>query len=197
MKLHIGPGRLSFPKLFKPNEKEFGGKYACTLLLPPEYDLTPLKEALKQAAIEKFGPDQDKWPKGMKGPKTVIRPCEEKSHLSGYLPGWHFVSASSADMPGVVDGALREITDEKEAYAGRWAIMSVNSYGYDNVSKGVTFGLQNVQLRQDDDGFSSRVAARNEFEEFYEDMRSEAGDDFRTAVPGATNGGAGASGWDD
>jgi hypothetical protein len=194
MKIKIGPGRLSFPKIFTPNEKEFGGKYGVTLLLPPTFDLNPLKEALKQAAIEKFGPDQAKWPKGMRGPKQVIRPCEDKGHLAGYLPGWHFITASSADMPGVVDGQLREVTDAKEAYAGRWAIISVNTYGYDNVSKGVALGLQNIQLRQDDDGFSSRVAARNEFEEYYSEM-DEAGSDFKDNTQSQGNSGGGD--WDE
>ena len=100
-------------------------------------------------------------------------------------------------MPGVVDGQLRDVTDERDAYAGRWAIISVNTYGYDNVSKGVALGLQNVQLRQDDDGFSSRVNAKNEFEAYYEDMRSgEAGDDFRDHVSDS-GGASGSSGWDD
>lgn len=195
MKLHIGPGRLSFPKLFKPNAAEFGGKYGTTLLLPPSYDFSSLKAALKAAAVEKFGPDPAKWPKNMRGPKDVIRPCSEKSHLAGYLDGWHFVTASSADMPGVVDGQLDEVSDEREAYAGRWAIISVNTYGYDNVSKGVALGLQNVQLRQNDDGFSSRVNAKNEFEAYYEEMRdADNGDDFKNA---ANEGAGGGDGWDD
>jgi hypothetical protein len=193
MKIKIGPGRLSFPKIFTPNAAEFGGKYATTLLLPPTFDLNPLKEALKQAAIEKFGADQAKWPKGMRGPKSVIRPCEEKGHLAGYLPGWHFISAASADMPGVVDGQLRDVTDPKEAYAGRWAIISVNTYGYDNVSKGVALGLQNIQLRQDDDGFSSRVAARNEFEEYYESMGGTESD-FKDNTK--SEGGSAGGDWD-
>jgi hypothetical protein len=194
MKIHIGPGRLSFPKLFTPNSAEYGGKYATALLLPPTYDFTSLKAALKAAAIEKWGPDPDKWPRGMRGPKDVIKPCEEKSHLAGYLPGWHFITAASKDIPGVVDGQLDEVEDERKAYAGRWAILSVNTYAYDNVSKGVALGLQNVQLRQDDDGFSSRVQAKNEFEAYYEDMKdTPAGDDFRDNV----GGGKAADGWDD
>lgn len=197
-KFIIGPGRLSFPKIFVPNDAAFGGKYACTLLLPPTYDFSSLKAALKQAAINKFGPDMAKWPRGLRGPNDVIRKCEEKSHLAGYEPGWFFVSASSADMPGVVDAALNKVSDPKEAYAGRWASMSVNVFAFSNVKHGVSLGLQNVQLRKHDDSFSGRLRAEDEFEEQVEDMeefdRSSAG----TSVPSVTSTQtSAASGWDD
>lgn len=196
-KLILGPGKLSFPKLFVPNDKEFGGKYATTLLLPPDYDFGPLKAALLQVAIGKFGPDKAKWPRSMRGPKDVIRPCEEKSALAGYLPGWHFITAASVDMPGVVDSALAKVTDPREAYPGRWAMMSVNAYAYSNVQHGVSLGLQNVQLRKHDDPFSSRVRAEDEFEEMHEDMAEADRAADSNAEATTTSGGGGGEGWDD
>lgn len=196
-KFILGPGRLSFPKLFKPNDAEYGGKYAATILLPPEYDFAPLKKAMFDVAVAKFGPDRSKWPRNMRGPNDVIRPCEEKSNMDGYLPGWHFLTASSKDMPGIVDAMLKPVTDEREAYPGRWIMMSVNVYGYSNVTHGVSLGLQNVQLRKHDDSFSSRVRAEDEFEAAYEEMHgsdsSGVGDDFGGNV---SSGGA-SGGWDD
>lgn len=196
-KFILGPGRLSFPKLFVPNDKEYGGKYANTLLLPPDYDFGPLKAAMLQVAIAKFGPDKSKWPRNMRGPSDVIRKCEEKSNLAGYLPGWHFVTAASADMPGIVDSALAKVTDPREAYPGRWAMMSVNVYAYSNVTHGVSLGLQNVQLRKHDDPFSSRARAEDEFEEMHEDMQDfdrssqGGGSDFQQQSGGDSGG------WDD
>lgn len=200
-KFILGPGRLSFPKLFVPNDKEFGGKYANTLLLPPDYDFGPLKQAMLQVAIAKFGADKSKWPRNMRGPNDVIRKCEEKSGLAGYLPGWHFVTAASADMPGIVDSALAKVTDPREAYPGRWAMMSVNVYAYSNVTHGVSLGLQNVQLRKHDDPFSSRARAEDEFEEMHEDMQDadrsyQGGDDFQQSSGGSSSGGT-SGGWDD
>jgi hypothetical protein len=197
-KFIIGPGKLSFPKLFVPNDKEFGGKYANTLLLPPDYDFGPLKKAMLDVAIAKFGADKTKWPRNMRGPKEVIRPCEEKGHLTGYLPGWHFITASSADQPGIVDSLLAKVTDQREAYPGRWAMMSVNVYAYSNVTHGVSLGLQNVQLRKHDDPFSSRQRAEDEFEEMMDDVgefdRQSSGDsDFK----GQTSEGGDEGGWDD
>jgi len=195
MKIILGPGRLSFPKVFKPNDAQYGGKYSCTLLLPPTYDFGPLKEAMEKVAIEKWGADKSKWPKGLRGPKQVIRPCEEKAHLTGYQPGWFFVTASSQDKPGIVNGALEDVTDEREVYAGRWALMSVNVYAYENVTKGVGLGLQNIQVRRHDDAFSSRTPARNEFEEYYDDMQGGSGGSGGAASDfGGSDGG---DGWDD
>lgn len=181
-KLIIGPGRLSFPKIFEPNSKEYGGKYQATLLLPPGYDFGPLKKIMLDVAIAKFGPDKAKWPRGLRGPSDVIRDCAEKSNMAGYDPGWHFVSAASSDQPGVVDGALTKTTDPRDAYPGRWAKMSVNVFAYSNVKHGVSLGLQNVQLLAHDDPFSSQQRPEDEFEAMYEEMddadRSSSGDDF-------------------
>ena len=188
-KFILGPGKLSFPKIFTPNDAEYGGKYSATLLLPPEYDFGPLKKAMLDVAVAKFGPDRQKWPRNLRGPAQTIRPCEEKSHLTGYLPGWHFVSAASKDQPGIIDGALQKVADPREAYPGRWAMMSVNVYAYSNVTHGVSLGLQNVQLRQHDDPFSSRQRAEDEFEQMLEDMGGA--DNFGGGqVEGGNGGGA-------
>jgi len=193
-KLIIGPGRLSFPHLFEPNAREYGGKYQCTLLLPPDYDFGPLKTALLEAATAKFGPDKSNWPRGMRGPSDIIRKCEEKANLAGYLPGWHFVAASSQDQPGVVDAALAPVTNAREAYPGRWAKMSVNVFAFSNVKHGVSLGLQNVQLTKHDDAFSGRARPEDEFEEMLEDME-DAGD-YDTSTSSSTQT-QDAGGWDD
>lgn len=175
-KLLIGPGRLSFPKLFEPNSEEFGGKYGCTILLPPDYDFGPLKEALKEAAEEQWGTDRKKWPKLKTTPATVIKKAEEKD-LAGYEPGWHFINLSAKDRPGIVDGNLDDVTDPSQAYAGRWVMCSVNAFAWDNkFGKGVSLGLNNVQLRKHDDPFSGKGPAKNDFEEYAEELDSSGAD---------------------
>lgn len=191
-KFILGPGRLSFPKIFTPNSKEYGGKYQATLLLPPDYDFGPLKKLMLNVAIAKFGADKSKWPRGMRGPSDIIRDCAEKSNLSGYEPGWHFVSAASPDMPGVVDATLAKVTDPRDAYPGRWAKMSVNVFAYSNVKHGVSLGLQNIQLLKHDDAFSSRQRPEDEFEAMYEDM-----DDAQTDNRSSSSETADSDGWDE
>ena len=180
-KLLIGPGRLSFPKLFEPNSEEYGGKYGCTILLPPGYDFQPIRDALEAAAVEQWGEDKKKWPKMRTTPATIIKKAEEKE-LAGYEPGWFFINVSAKDRPGVVNGSLEDVTDPTEAYAGRWCMLSVNAYAWDNkFGKGVSLGLNNVQLRKHDDPFSGKGPAKNDFEEFAEELdkpQSSAAEEF-------------------
>lgn len=183
-KLVIGPGRLSFPALFQPQRAEFGGKYAVTLLLPPDYDTKPLVKAMEEAAVEKWGADKSKWPKPFWGPKQVIRDCSEKAGLAGYEAGWKFIGLKSKTQPGVVNASLEKVTDEKEAYAGRWIRVTAKAYAYDTVTKGVGLGLQNVQLLKHDAAFSGAGRPQDDFDAMAEDL-------------GAAPAMAGGSDWDD
>ena len=171
-RVRIGKGRLSFPHVFEPQETEYGLRYSVTLLLPPDTDLQPIRDALLAAAEEEWGPDPKKWPARMRGPDDVIRPCSEKS-LAGYEPGWHFVAAASKQQPGVVDGLRQTVTDPVAVYAGRWANISCNAFAYSNKSTGVSLGLNNVQLLQHDDAFG-RTSARQDFDDVVDEL--EAGE---------------------
>lgn len=170
--LIIGPGRLSFPALFQPMSADMGGKYGMTLLLPPDYDTKPLVSALDEAAVKKWGEDKSKWPKKMNGPKQVIRDAVEKAHLAGYEAGWKFIALKSQTKPNVVGPDLSDILDASEAYAGRWVRVSARAYAYDNVLKGVGFGLQNVQLLKHDDKFGGSGPAKNDFDPIAEEVGS-------------------------
>ena len=177
-KLTIGPGRLSFPAIFEPNSADMGGKYALTILLPPDYDCKPLFAALEAAATEKWGADKAKWPKNMNGPKSVIRDAGEKSHLAGYEPGWKFIALKSKAQPGIVGPLREQITDPKEAYAGRWVRVTARAFAYDNVLKGVGFGLQNVQLLKHDSAFSGAGRAQDDFDDFAEELGAGKSSDW-------------------
>lgn len=172
-KLIIGPGRLSFPALFEPARNQDGSpgdKYQLTILLPPDYDTAPLVKALADAAVEKWGADKSKWPKGLRGPKEVIRDAADKSHLAGYADGWKFISLKSKNKPGIVDAMKADVTDPREVYAGRWARVSARAYAYDNVLKGVGFALGNVQLLQHDAPFSGGGRAQDDFDAVAESL---------------------------
>jgi hypothetical protein len=186
-------GRMSFPQLFKPGLEEFGSKYGVIMLLPPDYDLSAVKQALKEAAVEKWGPDSSKWPKLKHNPATIIRPASEKGHLQGYEDGWHFVGLNSKQRPGVVDENLEPVTDPGEVYGGRWAVCSVNAFAWQNkFGAGVSLGLNNVKLDKHDDSFSGRPSAKNDFEEFAQELPAAA------AVKPAAGASSNASGgWDE
>jgi hypothetical protein len=172
-KLIIGPGRLSFVNLFTPKTNDQGKLvYTTALLLPPGYDTDEVTDALIGAAKAKWGENRAKWPTLKRPPEAVIRPCEESDWYKGF-PGWKFLNLSSNTAPGVVDAVKAVVHDEKQAYAGRWARISANPFAYDGKGgKGVSLGLNNVQLMRHDQPLSGKPRAEDEFDEVAEEMET-------------------------
>jgi hypothetical protein len=176
--LIVGPGRLSYPHLLQSRENDRGEqRYSTTLLLPPDTDLGPLKAALKAAAVAKFGPDPAKWPRVMRRPEDVITPATDSNSYGPEFEGWSKINCSSASPPDIINAMLEKITAPADVYPGRWARISVNAYGYDNKTKGVTLGLNNVQVLRHDDALAGRRRAVDEFDAIAEDMGGGGGED--------------------
>lgn len=168
-KIIVGAGRLSFVNLFTPKKNDQGKDvYSTALLLPPDYDLGPLKAALHAAAVEKWGENRAKWPQLKRPPEKVIRPAEESQWYVGF-PGWHFINATTQTSPGVVNASREDVHDPAQAYAGRWARLSLNAFAYDKNGRGVTLGLNNVQLTKHDEPLSGRTRAADDFDEYVDD----------------------------
>lgn len=152
--------RLSFPNLFTArtppgSDKE---KYSVSMLIPPDADVALLKKAAAACAREKWG---DKLPAKMKTPFLDAGDYE----YEGYVAGWLLVRASSIQKPGIVRADGSTVTDESEVYPGRWACVSLRPFVYDtNGNRGVSFGLQNVQLLDHDEAIGGRAKAEDEFE---------------------------------
>lgn len=184
----IGEGRLSFVFAFTKAKDENGKetKYETTLLLPPGYNVQPIKDMLWQAWHLRWGKDQSKWPVGktVRTPDDVIRDCRERSKYAGYEAGWHFISARSDYMPLVRDRTRAKVMDEgalkfprlteadaDQVYPGRWAHISANAYTFVNKTTGVTLGLEGILLGRHGDrlaGGGSR--ADKNFDDVAEEM---------------------------
>jgi hypothetical protein len=147
-------GRLSYPSLFSPNKDD---KYSASLLFPKNTDLSVFNEAVDLAAKAFFGPDYaKKYPK-LKKPTLVTAESPAIGADAEAFPVF-IRTSTKADptkkKPKVVgwDPQAGEITDPSEAYAGRWAILSITVKGYDrDGNKGVTCYLNNVQLLEHGD----------------------------------------------
>ncbi len=172
--------RASFVELFKPkrnSEKpDAEPKYAITLLFPPEADLTLLKNAVREAVIERWGADESQWPHRIDENNQRIsllrlpfRDQGEKA-FEGYVRGCKFVNLSTVQKPGVLNQNGEHIIDETKLYSGCWVWATVNAFAYpkqgakDMGNKGVSLGLTNVQLISDDDRLGGRPRAESEFE---------------------------------
>jgi hypothetical protein len=161
---------LSYPALFEPKTTPSGDlKYGCALVFPEGSDLSALKNAALAALEERWGSKakdmlqrkQLKWP---------FRDGAEKD-TQGYGPGTTFINVTSKQQPGVVDryagpdGKPRPITDPSEIYPGCFVRASLRPFTYDtNGSKGVSFGLQNLQKLRDGERIDGRMRPEDEFE---------------------------------
>lgn len=154
--------RVSYPFVFRPNkpmDDKGTPKFSVTMLFPKGADLSKLKKAAEQAAIDKWG--KDKIPKNL---RTPFRDQGEKES-EGYEAGAVFVTATSKQKPGLVDSQTNDIIDETQFYAGCYARATVRAFAYDTAgNKGVAFGLQNVQKLRDGESLSGRLKPQDEFE---------------------------------
>jgi hypothetical protein len=169
-KLITPEAMLSYPALFEPKPTPSGDlKYGCALVFQDGADLSALKKAALSALEERWGAKakemlqkrQLKWP---------FRDGAERD-AQGYGPGTTFINVSSKQQPGVVDryagadGRPRPITDSSEVYPGCFVRASLRPFTYDtNGSKGVSFGLQNLQKLRDGERIDGRMRPEDEFE---------------------------------
>jgi len=167
---------VSFPHVFtahrvKPTDEP---KYQLTLLFPNNADLKELKRAANNAAIEKWGADEKKWPKAMKMP---FRDGNDKEDMEGYKDQI-FVYSSSKKMPGLVDHERNSITNEESFYAGCYARATLIAFAYDvSGNKGVSFSLQNVQKLGEGKPFSGRRKAEDDFDSVEEQSSVDGAND--------------------
>lgn len=153
--------RASFVNVFRPAKPMAGSngepKYTITLLFPKDADLALLRKAAGDAAKEKWG---DKIPKGLRSP---FRDQGEKDY-DGYEAGCTFVTATSKQRPGIVDGVGADIVEERDLYSGSYVWASLRAFAYDNAgNRGVAFGLQNVQKIKDGDPLGGRSRPSDDF----------------------------------
>lgn len=152
--------RISFPQVFTAKKAPGADKekFSASFLLPPNHDITLLKQAAEKAAKEKWG---DKLPAKLKSPFLKAEDFE----YEGYEKGWVLIRATSLQKPGIVNAKAENVDEESEVYPGRWCIASLRPFAYEfNGNRGVSFGLQNIQLLDHDDPIGGRARAENEFE---------------------------------
>jgi hypothetical protein len=185
--------RLSYCEIFEPvlrskEKPEDGYYYKTALLFPKDHpQIAELKAAVVAEAKAKFG---DKW-KAVLANNDPIKDPEKKAIADGLkldeppeevspeLKGMLMINASCSTKrkPQVVDQKLEKIFSGDEVYSGCWANVSVATFGFDrDKNKGVSFGLNNVQLVRTDDRLGGAADAGSDFESI-EGGSSGASDD--------------------
>lgn len=185
-------GRLLWNSLFNPRKGKGGkpGKHECNILFPKGVDLGVAKDEATNAGKDKFSKEfreaEGKWPKKI---GTPFKRTADNDKLVAALEAADikvddfpvYVAARSGDKPGVAGpNGKTDGVEPEHVYSGRWARMTVDAYGYDvDGNRGVSFGLKNVQLLDNDDELvvgGGRVSAESEFEAV-----EGAGDDSKSS----------------
>ncbi|MFB0845740.1 DUF2815 family protein [Paenibacillus oleatilyticus] len=188
-KMVTGKVRLSYANIWEPKENDQGQlKYSCALLIPKTDKETLRKiksivDALKAEASTKY---RGKLPANFKLP--LHDGDEEKPEDENYA-GHYFLNAYANTKPGIAkpigkeaDGRTKfqEITDTTEVYSGCYAKVSINFYLYDNKSKGIGVGLNNIVKVQDGESLAGRSSINDDFasEDFDIDLDGDEEEDF-------------------
>lgn len=168
--IRLPRARLYYPHFFKPQLRKgetdmSKAKYQVSVLLPKGVDMAIVLKAVEDCAIDKWGAD---YAKKMKLRKPFLK-TDEQPKMADLVDDYPvFLRLNSKDKPGVVfaNGSTCDESKSHEVYGGRWAFVSVRAFTYDvDGSKGVSLGLQNVQLLEDDERLGGgRVSAESEFE---------------------------------
>ncbi len=161
--------RLSYPYLFvakKPHDDDDkeDPKFTTALIFEAGTSLKAMRQAAMDVALSRWTNAADmirsgklRWP---------FRDDPEDVSEKGYPEGCTFMNTSSKTRPGVVNAMLEVVTDADEAYAGRYVKVSLTAYTYDvKGNKGVTFGLNNVQLLEHGERLDGRRNPADEFDQ--------------------------------
>lgn len=163
-------GRLSYPSLFEVKEQMTPGtfKFECTILFDKKTaNLAEIQQMLKNAAINKFGPDSKKWPKFQ---HPAIKDGDLKADQTAYHGCWYITPKANEDRRPQVFGPNKAalVKEDGVIYAGCLVKAYVTAFAYggpgSKMAPGVTFGLNAIQKVGDGDRFDGRKDASAVFD---------------------------------
>jgi hypothetical protein len=165
-------GRMMYPFFYVPSlpqgeTDEKKARYQVTVIFPKGADLAILNAEIEAKAVEKWGGDY-KTKYKVKKPFLKTEDYPKMGDVAEEFPV--FVRTASQDRPQVIRTDMSNVDEVKgaeEVYPGRWALVSVRPWTYDHKTggKGVSLGLQNVQLLDHDERFAGgRPQAQDDFE---------------------------------
>lgn len=177
--------RLSYPALFEPRAvmgNDAKKQYSITMLFPKKSTVEMLQkathpvarhlaadncaglyQAITKIARANFGPEVD-----LKSLKLTKFRDGDKPKESGKIDenekGYIIVRTSSKDRPDCLRADKSRISDPAELYPGCWVRAVLSVAPFLTPTRGVTIYLSGVQKVADDQTFSSRPRAEDEFD---------------------------------
>lgn len=174
-------GRILYPSLYKPTlpkgeKDENKARFQISLLIPKGADISALENAINEAINDNVS---EKVRKTTKVKKPILK-TEDQPRFAEFAEDYpHMIRCAAKFKPDVVGPTLKPVAEDDEAdevYSGRYARLSVRPFFYDHPTggKGVSLGLQNVQLLDHADPIAGgRVRADAEFESVSSDDISD------------------------
>lgn len=174
-------GIASYAYVFRPQASMNPGeepKYAITLLLDEDADLSKLKKACLDKAEDKFGSKAKEMIKRGKL-RWPFRSGNEDYPDDELYADKTFIKASSSDKPQIVDEDRKPITDETEFYSGALCRISLFPFAYERKgNKGISFILNNIQKLGEGERISGRTSAADDFGDPDDETGFDDDDDF-------------------
>jgi ssDNA-binding protein len=179
-----GVVRLNFPYLFKPRPPMPGQdgepKYSVMLLIPK----TDTKTLAALRAAEKVALEQGKA--GMFGANfkqsslapSILHDADADGSAEDYpeREGMYYMTVSALTKPQIVDKNLQPVLEREAVYSGVYARVSVQAFPYkmEQMKKGVSFGLGNVQVLGYGESLVGGRNAEDDFDVYELDAESAA-----------------------
>lgn len=167
-KIITGEVRASFVNVFQPRMNDLSGQeeYSLQIIIDKKDKKTVglIKNAIQAAANDKWN---NKPPKNYRNPlRDADAEAEEKDEpIQAHLKGCYFMNVKNKQRPGVVDATVTPIMEPDAFQSGDYCMVSLNAFAYDQKgNKGVSFGLNNVQVLRKGDPLGNRSRAEDDFE---------------------------------
>jgi hypothetical protein len=168
-KVTTGKVRFSYVHVFKAVAAKEGQdeKFSVSIIIPKK-DKAQIKK-LQDAIDAAKAAGKDKT-FGGKIPtvnfKLPLRDGDEERPEDPAYKDSMFISASTKTKPGIVDEKMQEIIDPTKFYSGCYGRASLNAFPFNKAgSKGIAFGLNNLQFLEDGEPLSGRTTAEEDFKE--------------------------------
>jgi len=159
---------ISFPTLFTPKPRAEGGEpvFSCALLFDEAAQKSKEYKAMQDACVtafkEKFGASVP-----LKGANFPFKDASEKADkYVGYEEGVMYINPWSKQKPGIVNARLQDVLLPEEVYAGQIVRAQLTPFAWTNSGKkGVSFGLNNIQIvKHDAPRIDGKIAANKAFD---------------------------------
>ena len=169
-KVITGEVRASYVNIFKTRFNDLSGKEEYSMMiLVPKSDRATVEKI--EGAIETA--KQEKWKgRAPKGFHITFKDGDDEDQIpESAKPGeepfanHYFMNVKSTTKPGIVDADLNEVIDEGSFRSGDYCKVSIQAYSYDTKgNRGVSFGLNNVQVLRKGVPLGGRSRPENDFE---------------------------------